>query len=152
MDLRRQQKLGIEKLKYAATLFLHHTMAVTESDLTKYVLHCVNTAGEAEHFAQTNEGNIPEDHVYIVIDASRYCELAAVVSCHKYAQRYEIVEAASNTPLSKKHSDFIKRNHDRESGYEYKTLYEARGSANFWEGLRVNKSHSRVIYYTSYGS
>ncbi len=127
-------------------------MAAVEPDLTKYVLHCVNTSAEAEHFATENEGDIPEDHVYIVIDASRYYELAAVVSCHKYAQRYEIIEEASNTYLSKKHRDFIKINHDREPGYEYKTLYEARGSANFWEGLRVNKSHSRVIYYTNYAS
>ncbi len=127
-------------------------MAAVEPDLTKYVLHCINTSGEATHFAQTNEGEIPEDHVYIVIDASRYGQLAAVVSCHKYAQRYEIVEAASSAPLSKKHSDFIKRNHDREPGYEYETLYVARGSANFWEGLRANIRHSRTIYYTSYGS
>ncbi len=127
-------------------------MAAVEPDLTKYVLHCVNTSAEAEHFAQTNEGNIPEDHVYIVIDASRYGQLAAVVSCHKYAQRYEIVEEASNTYLSKKHCDFIKRNHDRSPGYEYKTLYESRGGANFWEGLRAINRHSRTIYYTSYGS
>jgi hypothetical protein len=105
-----------------------------------------------EIFATENEGNIPEDHVYIVIDASRYCELAAVVSCHKYAQRYEIVEEASRAPLSKKHRDFIKRNHDREPGHEYETLYEARGSANFWEGLNMNNKNSRTVYYTIYGS
>jgi hypothetical protein len=127
-------------------------MAVTESDLTKYVLHCVNTSGEANHFAQTNKGNIPEDHVYIVIDASRYCELAAVISCHKYAQRYEIVKAASKEPLSKKDSNFISRNHDSDSGYQYPTLYEARGSANFWEGLHVDNRHGRTVYYTIYGS
>ena len=152
MDLRRQQKLGIEKLKYAVTLFLHHKMAVIESDLAEYVLHCVNTSGEAEHFATQNEGNIPEDHVYIVIDASRYGELASVVSCHKYAQRYEIVKAASCAPLSEKHSDFISKNHDSDPGYKYESLYEARGSANFWEGLHVDNRHSRTVYYTIYGS
>ena len=135
--------------------FKYIKMAVTESDLTKYVLHCVNTTGKAEHFAENNEGNISEDYVYIVIDASRYGDLSAVVSCHKYAQRYEIVKAASKEPLTEKHSDFINKNHDSDPGYKYSTLYEARGSANFWEGLRVNNRNNRnnrTIYYTIYGS
>ena len=100
------------------------------------------------------EGILSNDDICVIIQASRYYELAALVIAGKNTQIYDLADAISRKKIGSKYLDIVTKYCDKmtyEPITKNTTIEDCRAGAMFYEGYFKYKGHDNV-FEIAYGS